>query len=80
MGVVVKQAGQRAAALQVDLAGAAAGQRQHLGITAHRYKLAIADGHGAGRGLGLVQRGEAAVVKDGVGAGGGHGSGVLGGW
>ena len=73
VGVIVKQAGQCAAALQINLAGAAARQRQYFGIRAHRYKLAILDRYCAGHRLAFVERSELTVMKNNIGCGVGHG-------
>ena len=69
MGVVVEQAGQGAALLEVDAPGAGPGQRHDLGVGADGDEAAVLDGHGAGQRLGAVQRGDAAVVEDDIGSG-----------
>ena len=73
VGVIVEQAGQHAALLQIDLARAAAGQGQHFGVGAHGDELAVLHRHGIGLGLAFVQGGDAAIVKNDIRCGVRHG-------
>ena len=78
--VRVVEPGNHRAAAEVDHLRARPGQRQNVAVGADREKPAVADGHGLGKGALLVLRGDAAVMEDQLGGGGGvHGGNILGG-
>ncbi|MNE49724.1 hypothetical protein D3C80_1442660 [compost metagenome] len=67
MGVVVDQAGQDALALEIDYLRVGTGKRHDLGIGADLLEQAILDGDGRGIWIGAVERGDPAVMENGVG-------------
>jgi hypothetical protein len=73
VGVVVVQARQGRAALQVDDPGAGAGQRHDFGIGADGHEPAVLDRDRAGLRPGAIQRGDAAIMEDDIRCCIGHG-------
>jgi len=65
--VVVDQARQRAAALEIDDLRVRSGMGHHLRLPADREELAVLDRDRAGGRLASVERGETAVAEDEIG-------------